>query len=71
MGGLSRRRGIILSQTQKGQQIQVTADVPLAEMLGYIKHLRTVSAGRANYSMRFKDYALVPQQLAEQTIATI
>ena len=66
LSGINRRRGIILAQSLLGQQVQLTAEVPLAEMFGYINHLRTVSAGRANYSMQFKRYAVVPNQIIEK-----
>ena len=66
LSGINRRRGIILAQSLLGQQVQLTAEVPLAEMFGYINHLRTVSAGRANYSMQFKRYAVVPSQIVEK-----
>ncbi len=69
MSGLNRRRGIILSQTAQGRQAHITAEVPLAEMFGYINHLRTVSAGRASYTMSFKRYALLPDRLVEGVIA--
>ncbi len=69
-GGLNRRRGIILSQEIQHQQVELKAEVPLSEMFGYINHLRTVSAGRANYSMAFKDYAPVPDAIASQVIPT-
>lgn len=70
LGGLNRRRAMILAQEQEARHTRISAEVPLAEMLGYISHLRTVSAGRANFSMRFKGYALVPSQLAEQVLVT-
>lgn len=69
LGGLNRRRGIILSQNILPQQIQLNAEVPLAEMFGYINHLRTVSAGRATYSMTFKDYVPVPDEIARAVLA--
>lgn len=65
LGGLNRRRAIIMAQEISQQQIRLEAEVPIAEMFGYINHLRTVSAGRAVYSMKFKRYALMPGQLAE------
>lgn len=65
LGGLNRRRGIITSQESLEQQISLEAEVPLVEMFGYINHLRTVSSGRANYSMQFKHYSTLPSQMAE------
>lgn len=69
LGGLSRRRAIILSQELLHQQVQLKAQVPLSEMFGYINHLRTVSAGRANYTMKFNHYAPLPAQMAEAVVA--
>ena len=68
LSGLSRRRAIILSQELSHQRIQVRAQVPLAEMFGYINHLRTVSAGRANYTMKFDHYAPLPDQLVDTVL---
>ena len=68
LSGLNRRRGIILSQEMQHQHIQLNAEVPLAEMFGYINHLRTVSAGRATFSMAFKDYAPVPDDIAKAVL---
>ena len=65
LGGLSRRRAIILSQELLHQRIQLRAEVPLSEMFGYINHLRTISAGRANYTMKFSHYAVLPEQMVE------
>ncbi len=70
LSGLSRRRAIILSQELLHQRIQVRAQVPLSEMFGYINHLRTVSAGRANYTMKFDHYAPLPNQMAEVVMAS-
>lgn len=69
LSGINRRRGLVLSQSLLGQQVQLTVEVPLAEMFGYINHLRTVSAGRANYSMKFKRYAVVPSQIVNKAIS--
>jgi elongation factor G len=69
LGGLNRRRGIILSQEVVHQHMQVTAEVPLAELFGYISHLRSVSAGRGNFTMQFGHYAPLPAHLAAPIIA--
>ena len=67
-GDLSRRRAI-LREVEAGvaQQI-IKADVPLSEMFGYITTLRTLTQGRANYSMEFSHYARVSDDLAEIVI---
>lgn len=69
LSGLSRRRAIILSQQLQHQQIQVSAQVPLSEMFGYINHLRTVSTGRANYTMSFDHYAPLPVQMVDDVVS--
>ena len=67
-GDLNRRRAI-LREVEAGvaQQI-IKADVPLSEMFGYITTLRTLTQGRANYSMEFSHYARVSDDLAEVII---
>ena len=59
IGDLNRRRAIITEQTTEHGRIVVKATVPLAEMFGYIGQLRSLSAGRAIYSMLFEKYAPV------------
>ncbi len=71
LGGLNRRRSVILSQEMTGLHNRIEAEVPLAEMFGYVNHLRSVSAGRANYSMKFKHYAALPGQKVEEVLAQI
>ncbi|MFK8008652.1 MAG: elongation factor G [Saprospiraceae bacterium] len=71
LGGLNRRRSIILSQEMTGLHNRIEAEIPLAEMFGYVNHLRSVSAGRANYSMKFKHYATLPEQKVEEVLAKI
>ena len=69
LGGLNRRRGIILSQDLREIHTRLDAEVPLSEMFGYVNHLRTVSAGRATYAMKFKRYALLPKQMEAEVLA--
>ncbi|MCK4517642.1 elongation factor G [Candidatus Babeliales bacterium] len=65
MGDLNSRRGRILGMdSRKGIQV-ITAEVPLAEMFGYASALRSVSQGRANYSMQFGEYREVPSATQE------
>ena len=68
MGDLNRRRGIVsaMDDTQAGKQIK--AEVPLAEMFGYATDLRSMSQGRANYSMEFSKYTAAPKNIAEAVI---
>ena len=65
MGDVSSRRGHILGMEGKGTSQSVKAHVPLAEMFGYATVLRSMTSGRATYSMEFDHYAELPAQLAE------
>jgi elongation factor G len=65
MGDLSSRRGHILGMEGKGTSQSVQAHVPLAEMFGYATDLRSMTSGRATYSMEFDHYAELPSHLAE------
>jgi elongation factor G len=69
MGDLSGRRGKIGGMTQRGEAQVVAADVPLAEMFGYSTLLRSMTQGRAVYSMQFDYYDEVPKSVAEAIVA--
>jgi len=69
IGDLNRRRGMIKDQERGTMGIRVKADVPLAEMFGYIGHLRTMTSGRGQFSMEFSHYLPCPTQVAETVIA--
>ena len=69
MGDLNRRRGIILGMDDANGVKLVKAEVPLAEMFGYSTDLRSMSQGRATYSMEFKHYSEAPKNVAEAVIA--
>jgi len=69
MGDLSSRRGKIGGMVQRGQAQVVGASVPLSEMFGYSTTLRSLSQGRAVYTMQFSHYAQVPQSKAEEIMA--
>jgi elongation factor G len=69
IGDLNRRRGMIKDQEPGSTGIRIKADVPLAEMFGYIGHLRTITSGRGQFSMEFSHYAACPQNVSEQVIA--
>ncbi len=69
MGDLSSRRGKIGGMTQRGDAQVVAADVPLGEMFGYSTTLRSMTQGRAVYSMQFDHYEEVPKTVAEQIVA--
>ena len=69
IGDLNRRRGMIKDQEPTPTGIRIKADVPLAEMFGYIGHLRTITSGRGQFSMEFSHYLPCPNQVAEKVIA--
>ncbi|MBM3201620.1 MAG: elongation factor G [Chlamydiae bacterium] len=66
IGDLNKRRGRILSQKSKGTTIEVDAEVPLGEMFGYSTQLRSISSGRASYSMEPSCFEPVPKKLQEE-----
>jgi elongation factor G len=68
MGDLSARRGLILRQSERGMAKVVTAHVPLATMFGYATDLRSMTQGRASYSMEPSHYAAVPRNIADDII---
>ncbi|QXA49697.1 elongation factor G [Enterobacter cancerogenus] len=69
MGDLSSRRGMVQGMAEQyGSQI-IRADVPLAEMFGYATTLRSMSQGRATYTMEFDHFAEAPRNVAEEIIA--
>jgi elongation factor G len=69
MGDLSGRRGIVHGMDDLPGNIKVIkAEVPLAEMFGYSTQLRSLSQGRATYSMEFKHYSEAPKNVAEAII---
>ena len=69
MGDLNRRRGIIQGMEDAAGVKLVKAEVPLAEMFGYSTDLRSMSQGRATYSMEFKHYTEAPKSVAEAVIS--
>ncbi len=69
IGDLNRRRGMIKDQEPGVTGVRVKADVPLAEMFGYIGHLRTMTSGRGQFSMEFSHYLPCPQNVSEEVIA--
>ena len=69
MGDLSSRRGMVQGMAEQyGSQI-IRADVPLAEMFGYATTLRSMSQGRATYTMEFHHFAEAPRNVANEIIA--
>ncbi|MBL8564345.1 MAG: elongation factor G [Hyphomicrobiaceae bacterium] len=69
IGDINSRRGQIRDQQMRGNATVIRAYVPLANMFGYINTLRSMSTGRAQYSMQFAHYAEVPRNVAEEVKA--
>jgi len=69
IGDLSSRRGRIGGMFQRGSARVIAASVPLAEMFGYATRMRSISQGRAVYSMQFSRYETLPQTVADEIIA--
>jgi elongation factor G len=66
IGDLTSRRGMVQGQDTRGNAIAIDANVPLANMFGYINTLRSMSSGRANFSMQFSHYDSVPQNISDE-----
>ena len=71
LGDLSSRRGKIGGMMQRGEAQVISATVPLSEMFGYSTKLRSMSQGRAVYSMEFSHYEEVPKSKAEEIISKV
>ena len=66
IGDLTSRRGQVQGQDTRGNAIAIDCFVPLANMFGYINTLRSMSSGRANFSMQFDHYEAVPQNISDE-----
>jgi elongation factor G len=71
IGDMNRRRGTIQEQLERGTNTAVVALVPLSEMFGYIGQLRSMTSGRASYTMEFSHYDPVPKMVADEVIAEV
>ena len=69
IGDLNSRRGNVLGMESRANAQVINAKVPLASMFGYINTLRSMSSGRAQFTMQFSHYEQVPQQVADEIIA--
>ena len=69
IGDLNSRRGQIRGTEGRGVAQVIDAMVPLANMFGYVNTLRSMSQGRAQYTMTFDHYAQVPQNVADEVKA--
>ncbi|MBW1705175.1 MAG: elongation factor G [Deltaproteobacteria bacterium] len=66
MSSVNQRRGLITSSTEDGVFTNIEAEVPLAEMFGYATTLRSLTQGKAEFTMEFSRYARVPESIAEK-----
>jgi elongation factor G len=68
MGSLNQRRGIIVGSQDEGVLCVIEAQIPLAEMFGYSTVLRSLTQGKAQFTMEFASYKQVPQSIAEELV---
>jgi elongation factor G len=68
-GSINQRRGLIISSVEDGTFARVDAEVPLSEMFGYSTVIRSLTQGKAGFTMEFLKYARVPAQIAEELVA--
>ncbi len=71
IGDLNSRRGHITGMDSRGNAQVINAMVPLANMFGYVNNLRSMSQGRAQYTMHFDHYEKVPQAVADEVVAKL
>jgi len=71
IGDLNSRRGQVNSMDTRGNARVVDAHVPLANMFGYVNNLRSMSQGRAQFTMQFDHYSEVPKAVADEVIAKL
>ncbi|MGL4948713.1 MAG: elongation factor G [Mycoplasma sp.] len=70
LGDVSKRRGLLEGQEQRGNAQTIKAKVPLSEMFGYATDLRSNTQGRGTYVMQFSHYAQVPRHVTEEILKT-
>lgn len=68
MGSLNQRRGVIVGTFEEGSYTVVEAEMPLAEMFGYSTTLRSLTQGKAEFTMEFSAYKKVPKSVSEDLI---
>jgi len=66
MGSLNQRRGMIIGTFEEGNYTVVEAEMPLSEMFGYSTTLRSLTQGKAEFTMEFATYKQVPKSVAEE-----
>jgi elongation factor G len=68
MGSINQRRGVIVGTQEEGDYTVVEAEVPLSEMFGYTTVLRSLTQGKAEFTMEFASYKPVPKSVSEELI---
>ena len=68
MGSINQRRGVIIGTSEDSNYTVVEAEVPLVEMFGYSTVLRSLTQGKAEFTMEFASYKQVPRNLADELI---
>jgi len=71
VGDLNRRRGRVQGMNDRSGAKVIDAEVPLSEMFGYATQVRSMSQGRANYTMQFEHYEEVPNNITKEIIASV
>ena len=66
LGSINQRRGIIISTTEESNFTRVDSEVPLSEMFGFSTVLRSLTQGKAEFTMEFHKYGRVPSSLSEK-----
>jgi elongation factor G len=69
-GNLSGKRGLVEATGDRGTMKVINAKVPLSEMFGYTTNLRSMTEGRGSATMEFDHYAVVPQSVADEIVAS-
>ena len=67
-GDISSKRGLVEGTEDRGMVLAINCVVPLSEMFGYINNLRSMTAGRGNFTMEFLRYDVVPRNVADDII---
>ena len=68
MGSINQRRGMIIGTTEEGNYTVVEAEVPLSEMFGYSTTLRSLTQGKAEFTMEFASFKVVPKSVSEELV---
>jgi elongation factor G len=68
MGSINQRRGMIIGTTDEGNYTVIEAEVPLSEMFGYSTTLRSLTQGKAEFTMEFATFKQVPKGVSEELI---